>query len=179
MTSPRKEVRPSILKCLVTVFLHINYVPSQCYFRSSFLNSLLHSFNIFPHIFIPSTTILIFSLLNVINPSSTILFIFPPPPHFYCFPSSSSFLLFSLHHHHHHQRHISIVFSPPPPPPHFFCFSSSSPSTSSSFLLFSLQVWPFRHDFGLFGLSRENNRNEEEVEEGAEEEKGEEEGENR
>ena len=31
MTSPRKEVRPSILiKCLVTAFLHINYVPSQC-----------------------------------------------------------------------------------------------------------------------------------------------------
>ena len=31
MTSPRKEVRSSILsKCLVTAFLHINYVPSQC-----------------------------------------------------------------------------------------------------------------------------------------------------
>ena len=31
MTSPRKEVRLSILiKCLVTAFLHINNVPSQC-----------------------------------------------------------------------------------------------------------------------------------------------------
>ena len=30
MTSPRKEVRLSILiKCLVTAFQHINYVPSQ------------------------------------------------------------------------------------------------------------------------------------------------------
>ena len=31
MTSPRKKVRSSILiKCLVTAFPHINYVPSQC-----------------------------------------------------------------------------------------------------------------------------------------------------
>ena len=31
MTSPRQEVRPSILiECLVTAFLHFNYVPSQC-----------------------------------------------------------------------------------------------------------------------------------------------------
>ena len=44
--------------------------------------------------------------------------------------------------------------------------------------MFSLQVWPsrpFRPDFGLFGLSRENNRNEEGVEE-EEEKKEEEEG---
>ena len=41
-------------------------------------------------------------------------------------------------------------------------------SLQKKFLLFSLQVWPFkpfRPDFGLFGLSRENNRNEEEEEE--------------
>ena len=32
MTSPRKEVPSSILiKCLVSVFLHINYVPSSIY----------------------------------------------------------------------------------------------------------------------------------------------------
>ena len=31
MTSPRKDVSSTILiKCLVTAFLHINYVPSQC-----------------------------------------------------------------------------------------------------------------------------------------------------
>ena len=64
----------------------------------------------------------------------------PPPPHLYCFPSTTTFLLFSLHH------HISTVFPPPPPPPpHFYCFSP--------------WVWPFRPDFSLFGLLRENNRN--------------------
>ena len=31
MTSPRQEVRPSILiECVVTAFLRFNYVPSQC-----------------------------------------------------------------------------------------------------------------------------------------------------
>ena len=48
--------------------------PQFYYFRSSFLNSLLHNFNISPQFFfIPSATILIFSLPNVIIPSSTIL----------------------------------------------------------------------------------------------------------
>ena len=169
MTSPRKEVRPSILKCLVTVFLHINYVPSQCYFRSSFLNSLLHSFNIFPHIFIPSTTILIFSLLNVINPSSTILFIFPPPPHFFCFLSTTTtttnatFLLFSLHHHH---RHISFVFPPPPPPPppHFYCFPSKFGLLGMilASLAFRGKTIEMRR---RWRRRRENNKNEEEEEE--------------
>ena len=45
---------------------------------------------------------------------------------------------------------ISIVFPPPPPLPHFYCFPSSS--TSSLCLLFSLQVWSFRPDFGLLLL---------------------------
>ena len=50
--------------------------PQFYYFRSSFLNSLLHNFIIFtPHSWIPSSTILIFSL-NFFIPSTTIL-IFP------------------------------------------------------------------------------------------------------
>ena len=96
---------------------------------------------------------------------NSIFFPPPPPPHFYCFPSTTTtatFLLFSLHHQN-------------PPPPHFYCFPSSSFSLSSSsstfsfFLLFPLQVWPFRSfrlDFGLFGISTENDRNEEEEDEG-------------
>ena len=82
--------------------------------------------------FIPFSTILLFSLLNVFIPSSTIFIIFPlqffysppppppspPPPHFYCFLSTTTtatFLLFSLHHHHNH-HHMSNVFPRPPLP---------------------------------------------------------------
>ena len=69
---------------------------------------LLFIYNFPPQFFIPSFTILLFSLL---------ILEFLPSPQFYYFPSSSSstsssFLLFSIHHHHHH---ISIVFPPPPP----------------------------------------------------------------
>ena len=82
--------------------------------------------------FMPFSTILLFSLLNVFYST-------PPPtlPHFYCFSSSSSssfssssFSLFSLLLLH----LIFIVF--PPPPPHLYCFPSST--SSSSFILFSL-----------------------------------------
>ena len=119
---------------------------------SSFLNSLLRNFNIFPQLFLfpppecwyfPS--ILLFSLLNVIIPSFTIL----------------SFSLLLL---------ISIVFLPPPP--HFYCF----PSSTSSFLLFLLEkakeakIRPIRPNSNVMVWSeewrRENNRNEEEEEEG-------------
>ena len=77
--------------------------PQFYYFRSSFVNSLLHNCNIFSLFFIPSTTILIFSLNFII---------FPPQ----CY--------YSL-------LHNFIIFpSPLPPPPHFYCFSSSSSSSS-------------------------------------------------
>ena len=95
---------------------------SQCFtYPSPF--SILFPSSIF---FIPFSTILLFSLLNVFcSPSPP-----PPPPHFYCFPSTTTtatFPLFSL------LLLIFIVFPPPPPPPpHFYCF----PSSSSSFLLF-------------------------------------------
>ena len=88
-----------------------------------------------PQFFIPSTTILIFSLNFIIFPPQCYYSLlhnfisFPPPPHFY-FSSSSSFLLFFLL-----PLFISIIF--PPPPPHFYYFPSSS--TSFSFLLFSLE----------------------------------------
>ena len=146
--------------------------PQFYYFGSSFLNSFLDSFNIFPQFFvIPSTTILIFSLNHIIFPPQryySLLHNFiifppppPPPPHLYCFLSStSSFWLFSLLL---LLLLISIVF--PPPPPHLDRF----PSSSSSFLLFSLLllllllhlllisiVFPrnetITFDFGLIGL---------------------------
>ena len=113
-------------------------------FLLNFFYSRLHNFIIFaPRSWIPSTTILIFSLNFIIFPPqyysllhNFIIFPSPPPPHFYCFPSSSSssssspsFLLFSLHHQHHHRHHISITFPPPPPPPpppYFYCFPSTT-----------------------------------------------------
>ena len=54
--------------------LNFLFPPLQFYyFPFSFLNSVLHNFNIFPQFFILSYTILIFSLTFII---------FPPPPHF-------------------------------------------------------------------------------------------------
>ena len=63
--------------------------------------------------------------------------------------ATATFVLFSL------QHHISIVFSTPS---HFYCFPSTTTATAT-FLLFPPWVWPFRPDFSLFGLLRENNGN--------------------
>ena len=109
------------------------YLPLSPFNFISLLNffySLLHNFIIFP----PQC---FYSLLHNV----------------YYFPSSMFFIPL-LHHHLHLHLLISIVFPPPPPPPppHFCCFPSSSSSTSSSCLLFSLQVWSFRPDFGLLLL---------------------------
>ena len=78
----------------------------------------------------PFSTILLFSLLNVFIPSSTI---------FYYFPSSMFFI--PLHHNFnifpqfHYFPSSMLLF----PPLQFYYFpSSSSPSSSSSLLLFSL-----------------------------------------
>ena len=101
--------------------------PSSTILLFSILNVLFPTPQFYyfpPQFFYPSSTIL-FSLLNVFIPSSTIFIIFSSPPHFYCF----SLLLY----------HISIVFQPSPPPLHFYCFSS----TTTTFLLFSLHHQPF------------------------------------
>ena len=141
-------------------------------FPPQFFYSLLHNFIIFPpHSWIPSFSTIL-SFYHFSSSSAFLLFslhhhhhhhhisiVFPPlppppptpPPHFYCFSSTTTttttatFLLFLLHHHHHH-HHISIVF---PPPPHFYCFHSSYCFPAVNVIW----EWPFRPDFGYFGLS--------------------------
>ena len=123
--------------------------PFSILFPSSIFYSVLHNllFSIL-NVFIPSSTILLFSLPNVFYsppppPPS------PPSPHFYCFLSTTTtatFLFFSLlllHHHHHHFLLISIVF------PRKKQKAKIRPSH------LSLALWAV--------FSRENNRNEEEV----------------
>ena len=122
-------------------------------FPSSIFYSLLHNFIIFPQFFIPSFTILIFSLTFIILPPPPhfIIYIFYPRPHrphidptlrikivklytttFLLFPSSTTantFLLFFLHHHYHHISVVSLW----PPSSHCYCFAPP--------------------DFGYFGMS--------------------------
>ena len=115
------------------------------------MNSLLHNCNIFPLFsFIPSTTILIFSLNFIISPPQcyySLLYNFiifpplppPPPPHFYCFPSSTSSFCFSFSSSFLFSLLLLLIFYCfpssssffivfPPPPPHFLLFSLLSPS---------------------------------------------------
>ena len=78
----------------LSIFYHVSLLifflfppPQFYYFRSSFLNSLLHNFNIFPQFFYSlHHNFNIFPHLHYL-PSSMLLF---PAPQFYCFPSSSS-----------------------------------------------------------------------------------------
>ena len=149
-------------------------------FPSLIFYSLLHNFIIFPQFYyLPSSS------------SSVILYIFPstttstlhrshiePTLNFFfqhCFVNIETI---------YHHRHISIVFSPPPhfycspppsPPPHFYCF----PFLLLIFIVFLPpphfysfsskgqrgQNKAITFEFGLLGLSRKNNRNEEAVEE--------------
>ena len=133
-------------------------------FPSSIFYSLLHNFIIFPQFFIPSFTILIFSLNYIILPPAPhLLYIFSIHDHidptstqhrphidptlrikivklytttFLLFPSSTTANTFLLFFLHHHYL-PSTVASLWPPSSHCYCFSTT---------------W-FWHEFGLFGLS--------------------------